>query len=201
MDGVRVLRDSSDGEMVASFLLGELTSERFGDDVRQALATAGLSDRLLIEADLNDPAANRIRADLLGATRGYRQHRDVFDETFPTTVRWIRTELEPIELAKVRFISDAYWAELSAGSRLPSDAADRIRAGIDAFGVPNDRFLSAAQTLPARRFPPLILVGRQLSDLVCLEGNLRLTAHALAGFPTSAECLVGTAPDMNRWCH
>ena len=150
MDGVRVLRDSSDDEMVASFLLGELTSERFGDDVRQALTTAGLSDRLLIEADLNDPAANRLRADLLGATRGYRQHRDVFDETFPTTVRWIRTELEPIELAQVRYISDPYWAELSAGSRLPSDAADRIRAGITRSASP-----TTGSSPPRKPFPPV----------------------------------------------
>jgi hypothetical protein len=34
---------------------------------------------------------------------------------------------------------------------------------------------------------------------VCLEGNLRLTAYALAGFPAGVECLVGTAPTMGRW--
>lgn len=36
-------------------------------------------------------------------------------------------------------------------------------------------------------------------DLVCLEGQLRLTAHALAGFPTDIECLIGTAPTMGHW--
>lgn len=34
---------------------------------------------------------------------------------------------------------------------------------------------------------------------MCLEGHLRLTAHALAGFPVDVECLVGTAPTMGRW--
>jgi len=47
--------------------------------------------------------------------------------------------------------------------------------------------------------PPLILAGPRYDDLVCLEGNLRLPAHALAGFPTEAECLVGTAPALERW--
>jgi hypothetical protein len=34
--------------------------------------------------------------------------------------------------------------------------------------------------------------------LVCLEGQLRLEAHALAGFAVAAECLVGPAPSMGR---
>jgi hypothetical protein len=42
-------------------------------------------------------------------------------------------------------------------------------------------------------------VGEKRDGLVCLEGNLRLTAYALAGFPAGVECLVGTAPTMGRW--
>lgn len=49
------------------------------------------------------------------------------------------------------------------------------------------------------RFPPLILAGPNNDDLVCPEGNVRLTAHALAGFPIEAECLVGTATALKRW--
>jgi hypothetical protein len=49
------------------------------------------------------------------------------------------------------------------------------------------------------RFPPLILVGETHDNLVCLEGHLRLTGYALAGFPAAVECLLGTAPDMGRW--
>ncbi|MGW6788416.1 hypothetical protein [Streptomyces chartreusis] len=43
------------------------------------------------------------------------------------------------------------------------------------------------------------MVGERLDELVCLEGNLRLTAYALAGFPSDIECLIGTAPGMGRW--
>ncbi|WP_245790508.1 hypothetical protein [Streptomyces monashensis] len=42
-------------------------------------------------------------------------------------------------------------------------------------------------------------VGERQDDLVCLEGHLRLTAYALAGFPADIECLVGTAPARGRW--
>ena len=69
-----------------------------------------------------------------------------------------------------------------------ADAARRINAGMRPFGVSNERFRRAARALQSgERFPPLILAGPHYDDLVCLEGNLRLTAHALAGFPIEAD--------------
>jgi hypothetical protein len=43
------------------------------------------------------------------------------------------------------------------------------------------------------------MAGESRDELVCLEGNLRLTAHALAGFPDDVRCLIGLAPGMARW--
>jgi hypothetical protein len=196
---VRVIGDSCEDEMVACFLLGELTSRRFGEGIRRALAAAGESEHLLTDADLADPVANRSRRHLLGATRGYGENRDVFED-FPARVRWIRAVLTPDELAEVRYIEYSYWNELSGGSRLPGDAAKRIQAGVRVFGVSNRRFVTAARVVrQGGRFPPLILAGRRRDSLVCLEGHLRLTAYAVAGFPVEVECLVGTARAMDRW--
>jgi hypothetical protein len=104
------------------------------------------------------------------------------------------------EIARVRYMDYSYWYEISGGSRLPADAAARIQAGIRAWDVPNGRFTEAARALArGEQFPPLILVGENQPELVCLEGHLRLTAYALAGFPVDVECLVGTAPTMERW--
>lgn len=199
---MRILSNSSEAEMIACFLRGELTSRRFGPGLRAALTEAGLSERLVANPDLSDEHQNRARGDLLGVTRGYGQNRDVFDESFPAKagVRWVRAELSQAELARVRYIDDSYWNELSGGSRLPVEAARRIEEGVRAFGVPNRRFIDAARAVArGKHFPPLILAGRRLDDLVCLEGNLRLTGHALAGFPVEVECLIGTAPAMGRW--
>ncbi len=196
---MRILGDSSEEEMVACFLLGELTSARFGAGTRRALAGAGRSEHLLTEADLTDPAANRARRSVLAATRGYGENRDVFED-FPGRVRWVRAVLTPGELARVRYIEYSYWNELSGGSRLPGDAADRIRAGVRVFDVPNDRFLAAERAVrQGERFRPLILAGPKPEALVCLEGHLRLTGYALAGFPVEVECLVGTDPALDRW--
>lgn len=199
---MRILGESSEDEMIACFLQGELPSHRFGPGLRAALNEAGLSARLVTDADLSNEDENRARRELLAVTRGYGQGRDVFDETFPASasVRWIRAELEPTEVARVRYIDYSYWNELSGGSRLPADAATRIREGVRVFDVSNQRFLDAADAVTrGERFGPLILAGQQLDDLVCLEGHLRLTAYALAGFPVAVECLIGTAPTMGRW--
>jgi hypothetical protein len=111
---------------------------------------------------------------------------------------WAQTG--PRELAGVRYVEYSYWNELSRGSRLAADATRRIDADLRPWGVANERFRQLARALlSGSRFPPLILAGRHYDDLVCLEGNLRLTAHALAGFPTEAQFLVGTAPELKRW--
>jgi hypothetical protein len=193
---VRVLAESCEEEMVATFLSGELSSERFGAAVRDRLVAMGESVGLLTEPDLDDPRANEARSRILAATRGYGEDRELF-EFFPARVRWIRALLAPDDLARVRYIEYSYWSEISGGSRLPADAAVQIRAGTEAFGVPNERFVAAAEAVArGERFPPLILAGVRVDDLVCLEGNLRLTGYALVSFPTDTECIVGTDPEL-----
>jgi hypothetical protein len=198
-EAMRVLRESNVDEMVACFLQGELSSERFGQSIRDALLVCGQQETLLTRPDLADRHANQARRALLAATRGYGEDREIF-EHFPATVRWVWAWLTAAELAQVRYIEYSYWNEISDGSRLAADAAKSIRAGVRPYGVSNQRFIRAARTLlRGERFPPLILAGPRGDDLVCLEGNLRLTAHALAGFPADVECLVGTAPALGRW--
>lgn len=196
---MQVLGKSTEDEMVACFLRGELSSQRFGPRLRSHLAVAEQPEQLLTHPDLSDAGANSARRALLAATRGYGENRDLF-ENFPDQVTWIRALLSASEAAGVRYVDYSYWVELSGGTRRPTDAAVRIKAGMRAFDVPNEPFVEAAQALiRGERFPPLILVGESQDNLVCLEGHLRLTAYALAGFPTGIECLIGTAPTMGHW--
>ncbi|MFI8462049.1 hypothetical protein [Kitasatospora sp. NPDC085464] len=196
---VRALGMSSEDEMVACFLRGELSSLRFGQNLRSHLAVLGQADQLLTHPDLSDAGANSARRALLAVTRGYGENRDLFDN-FPAQVTWTRALLSADEAASVRYLDYSYWVELSGGSRRPTDAAARIKAGLRTFNVSNEPLVDAAQALlRGERFPPLILVGERQDNLVCLEGNLRLTAYALIGFQTEIECLIGIAPTMGRW--
>lgn len=185
--------------MVAVFLEGELSSERFGSAVVNAVRACGARQQMLTDPDLRDEDANRARRAVLATTRGYGEDRKLF-EHFPAAINWVWAQMAPADLVRVRYIEYSYWNELSGGSRLAADAVGRINAGVRPWGVSNERFRRAAHALlSGERFPPLILAGPSEDDLVCLEGNVRLTAHALAGFPIQAQCLVGTAPALTRW--
>ena len=165
---VRVLGMCGEDEMVACFLRGELSSRRFGRNLRSHVAAAGHAEQLLTRPDLSDAGANFARRALLAATRGYGENRDLF-ENFPTHVTWTRALLSPDEAAGVRYVDYSYWVELSGGSRRPTDAAARVNAGLRAFDVPNEPFVDTSHALiRGERFPPLILVGERQDDLVCL---------------------------------
>lgn len=186
-------------EIVAVFLQTEVASSRFRPTILAYLRRDGRDPRIVERPDLADMDENAYRRHLLGLHRGYRRDADVFT-AMPADVRWYRALITPAELARVRYINDDYWIELSGGSRLARDAAARIRQGIEAFGVGNGGFWYLADALAAgASFPELILVGAdENAPLVLLEGHARLTAYALRPdcLPPTMPVLVGYARDM-----
>ena len=187
--------------MVAVFLKTEIASTRFEADILAILARGGLPRTIIEQPNLGDPQENAYRRQVLGDWRGYGRDGDVF-QGFPTDVQWYRATIAKDDLAALRYINDDYWTELSGGSRLAVDAAERIRQGIEAFGVGNGGFWWMADSLCAgATFPELILVGKdERSPLVVLEGHVRLTAYCLRPdcTPDTLPVLVGFAPQMDK---
>jgi hypothetical protein len=185
--------------MVAVFLRGELPSERWGPVIDRALSDAGADRRVVLEPDLGDPVENAIRRRVLAEHRAYPV--DGLFGGYPDDVRWAWTALTPDELLAVRYIDYSYWLELSGGTRLPTDAARRLREGVELFGVPSDGFFELARELAAgKRISELILVDGP-DGLVVLEGHARLSAYALepSAIPPELEVLVGSSPSMSGW--
>jgi hypothetical protein len=199
---MRRLRASSEAEMVALFLRTELPAARFRDKLKALLDQAGLPERLITAPNMDDPAENQAREQLLTQYREYGTRAGLFDG-FPHDVCWEWMAITPAELATVRYVDYDYWVELSGGTRLAADAAPRIRAGVAPFGVRSDGALVMAQEFAGgARFPPLILVRAGPSGgLVVLEGHVRLTAYMLCPdrLPPELEVLVGSSPDMAGW--
>ena len=199
---MRRLRPGNEAQMVALFLCTELPAARHRDDLRALLERDGLPDHVITNPDLGDDAENQARLRLLTRHRGYGTRTELFDG-FPDDVVWQWMAITSAELASARYIDYDYWVELSGGTRLPADAAPRIRAGVAPFGVPSDWALGMAQAVAdGARFPPLILVTTGPGgDLVVLEGHARLTAFMLARdrLPPELEVLVGSSPAMTRW--
>ena len=195
------LRPGCEAEMVAQFLRTELPAARFRDTLRVLLDQAGLPERLITAPNLDDPAENQAREQLLTQHREYGTRAGLF-EGFPDDVCWEWMAITPAELATVRYVDYDYWVELSGGTRRAADAAPRIRAGAAPFGVRSDGALVMAQAFAGgARFPPLILVTAGPSGgLVVLEGHVRLTAYMLARdrLPPELDVLVGSSPAMPR---
>lgn len=187
--------------MVAVFLRGELASERFGNAVGAALERTGADRSLVQSPDLADDAANALRRRVLREARGYGRGDGLFGG-YPDDIEWRRTALRPEEVGAIRYIDYSYWVELSGGTRMPRDAARRIRDGVDVFGVPSSGFLEAAAELAPEMMPELIVVSAgDSAPLVVLEGHVRLTCLALRPelLPPELEVLLGTSARIAAW--
>lgn len=198
---MKQLRTITEDEMIAVFLKGEFSSERFGAAIHKQLAVMNQPDSIVAKSDITDNSQNKARRQILSATRGYEQDRVLF-VGFPHDVAWQEVEITKDELAHVQYINYSYWNELTNGSRLPSDAAANIRAGKVVFGVSNENFIKAAEAVRAgHQFPTLILVGTDKGSLVALEGHLRLTAYALAWdeVPDAMKVIIGTSRNVGSW--
>jgi hypothetical protein len=201
---MRWIRPSSEPEMVALFLQQELASERFGPTIAEHLEREALPREIITRPDLTDAQGQAERHRLLRLHRGYGTEDGQYLSAFPTAgVRWDWAGITPDELRQVKYIDWSYWLELSGGSRLPTDAADRLRAGVRPCDVSTDRFFAMAACVAAGAiFPPLILVtAQQQGGLVVLEGHVRLTAYVLEvdALPPELEVLVGYSPAIARW--
>ena len=167
--------------MVSLFLSTEFRSARWREPIADALAALHAPPDLIDTPDTSSPEENRMRAEVLGRFRGYRENRELF-EGYPADVRWFRVTLDGHDLPRLKYVDYSYWNELSGGTRRPVDAAATIRAGRTVFDVANDGFLAGLRFVRAGgTFSPLILVAPESDgDLVILEGHVRATVYALA---------------------
>jgi len=206
---MKLTRASSEAEMIAEFLRQEYASrDRYGARLDACLRDEGMSSRLITDPDLASQDDNAQRRRLFGRYRGYGSGEPSYLTGFPTVgVDWFWAHLSRDEVLRVRYIRYSYWTALSAGTRSPVVAAERIRAGIEVYGVSNAGFLGLAGRLrQGLRVPPLIVVtalvtATDADALVVLEGHARLTAFALAPetIPPTLKVLVGASPAIARW--
>lgn len=181
---MRILRNSSEEEMVLAFLRGELNSGRFCESILKALKTAGVSEELILNGDITDERQNVLRNRVLGFFRGYPD-REIF-ENYPSDVVWKYAAFEAADLNKLRYVDYSYWNELSKGTSAPVRAAETVRKGEEIYGISNQYFLDGMKKLEqGMTFPPLIVLTCGNETYLILEGHCRATSYAL--FPEAFE--------------
>ena len=175
---MKILRDSSEEEMVLAFLQGEIRSHRFREDILKALREQGTDEALITEGDIGNASENALRAAVLGAFRGYPD-REIFQD-YPANVQWKYVEFAEEDLKDLCYISYSYWDEISKGTRKPVEAAKTVLAGEEIFGVSNQYFLDGSEKLRAgEHFPPIILLTDSPERYVLVEGHCRATCYAM----------------------
>lgn len=177
---MKILRESSENEMILEFLKAESASERFSEKLEKAMVELGFGEEIITKADLQNELQNAQRKKLLGVFRGYGEGRELF-ERFPTRfTEWSLCSFSESDLENIRYIDYSYWNELSAGTGKPLAAADTIRKGVLIYDVSNDGFLRAAEYIKdGGTFPKLFFVTVDYESFVIVEGHQRMTAYAL----------------------
>jgi len=189
---MKIIRDSSEAEMVAIFLGGEINSPRWGKDIEKILSTNKIDRTIIVHPDITNGKDNLKRAFVLGESRGFGKKDGLFDDLSEITT-WKRIEIGDEDFPKIRYIDYDYWVNLSGGSRLVIDGVKNIKKGIEIFNKSNRQFIDLAKKIEnGYTFPELILKYDKTNGLTLLEGHVRLTAYLLVDTnPKPLEVIVG----------
>ena len=175
---------ATEHEMALAFLKAELNSPRFSGEYQ--------IDRILIDSpDLESSSQNAARLEELKRVKG---------ALLLPNVAWQRVALERSDLPRLKYLNHPHWIELSGGTRLVSDGAKKLdpkksqNTNVDILAVAD-----AVKT--GVTFPELIAVigEEQGADIILIEGHLRATAYALAGWPGQIACILGTSSRTQEW--
>ena len=201
---MRILRPSSEAEMIAEFLRQEYAHpERYGSALGAAMTGVGVSSSLIADPDLSDAVANEARRRVLAAYRGYGTGGYSYLTGFPDHgVEWTWMALTSGELLESRIIHYLSRHELKASTRDLRGVSDRIRRG-EIVGEFADRVLTLAGLLRnGLNPPPVILVSDDGGQTrVIVEGHTRALAWAVAPdtIAPETEVLLGTSPTIANW--
>ena len=199
---MKIVRPSSENEMISEFLKAEYASERFSQKVRTVLSEGGFSSEIILSPDLGNDLQNALRKNILKRFRGYGENREMF-ERFPAVTAYYSCLFSKEDLPDIRYIDYDYWNELSNGTHSPLIAAETIRSGKQIFGIGNEGFLTAAAYVKEHGFfPKMFFLTSDLKRFVIVEGHLRMTAYALEStYFNDIEILVGKCEEtaLKKW--
>jgi hypothetical protein len=201
---MRVLKKSSENEMIALFLKEEINSVRYNKKIVKLLEKMNIDEAVVVNCDLTNDEENKSRRKLLAQYRGYGLNKDIF-KNFPVHIDWYLVDLSVEDILRIKYITYDYWIELSNGSRLAKDSVNTIKSNTEIFDVSNSGFIKAAEYISnGNKFAPIILVApvENKGNMIVLEGHLRLTAMNLAiDKIDSITALIGYAKEseLNKW--
>ena len=186
---------ATEANMIATFLQAEADpNSHWSDCVNAGLAVIRAERSLIESPNLDDPAENRSRKDLLFS---YRRGQFV---GFPEDTTWRTVDLQPEDFRAIFYMDHANWNEFSGQTRLVCEGARNLLK-FASDGRFQHIFAICQAIRAGTPLLPLIAAQRDGARLVLIEGHSRATAYAAVGFGGPVRALVGSSSSMNEWIH
>ena len=174
---MKKVRDSSESEMILTFLKGEITSQRFNEKLNNVLNELGYKKGLILDGDFYNQNENVQTKNIMIKFRGYPT-KELF-ENFPNIAHWDLVEFDKNDLDNIYYINYDYWNGLSNNTSKPKEAAKTIKSGKEIYEVSNEPFIKGAELVSKTMFPPVILITCNDKKYLIIEGHSRMTIYGL----------------------
>lgn len=169
---MRKIKDSSENEVMLSFLQGEYDSARFGDRLHKAMKTVGAKPEIILKGDVLNAEENELRREVMKEHRGSKV-TDLF-VNFPKIYKWEYVEFTKKDINKIYFINHEYWNKISKNTSKP------IVAGKNALlHEEYEHYVNGAKELDKIKFPPIIIITCNKRKYLLIEGHSRMTAYGI----------------------
>lgn len=174
---MKIVKDSSENEMLLCFLKGELSSKRFHKQLEETLNKLNLNQDIILNGDINSVLENNQRKEIMKLFRGYPIEELFYN--FPQNIEWKYVKFDADDFNKIYYIDYDYWNELSNNTSKPIEAAKTIRNGIEVFGISNKAFIEGKANIKDIRLKPIILLTCNEEKYLIIEGHSRMTVYGL----------------------
>jgi len=200
---MKIFNKSSEDEMIAIFLNGEIKSERWVNQINEIIEKNNINKNIIINPNLNNIEENQLRKLVLKIFRGYN-NKEIF-KNFPKKIDWNWVLLDKNDILKIKYITYDYWEELTNGTRYAKDSVINIRNNIEIFGVSNNNFIKLSEYIKnGNKIEPLIILApvENKEKMIILEGHARLTAiNLVIEYITEIKVLIGFVEEkiLKKW--
>lgn len=191
---MKKIKEISNDEMIAEFLLGEIDSSTFESGLSYSLAQTRYNIELIRKPDVNNHDENDARKIVLGGYRGY-PNACLF-EGLPECDKWHIAQFTNKEFNQIKAVNCEDWITNTNKTRDFNVLAEKIRKN----EIDNPKILKIAADYYSGKVIPLPIFMKDLSsgEFVVLEGNSRMTAHALLE-TDKFNAIVGEVNSLNGW--
>ncbi len=175
---MKILRKSSEDEMLLEYLKSEINSNRFSEKLQKTLTELNISQDIIINGNLKNEYENKQRKLIMNEFRGYPT-QDIF-ERFPKELKWFYVEFEKGDIDKIFYLNWEYWNEISNYTSKPTEAAKNIYNSVEMFDISNEPYFKGLEYLESNnKFNPIIALTCNGEKFVLIEGHSRMTVYGM----------------------